>query len=355
MAIHRLAGHQWARRRMAAALVAGRLPQVILLTGPVGVGKQRLGIWAAQILLCTSPGSEGPCQACRACRQVDGLAHPDFHWFIPIARPKATDPDKQVEEAADLLSEAIAARRAEPWYERPDGMAVHAIASARLLLRRAALTPVQGPRKVFLVGDADRLVPQESSPESANALLKLLEEPPADTWLLLTTTDAERVLPTIRSRAVLLRLTSLSSAEVRDFASEHLRPAPPADELNLLVERAEGAIGALAGSGDRNTRSAVEARAFLAAVRNGPASGYERALKQAPWAARGGFTDLLDAVAVELSNRARGAASGAGGAEELTALTRAQELIRTARGEAQGNVNPQLLMASLALELEDVL
>jgi hypothetical protein len=58
--------------------------------------------------------------------------------------------------------------------------------------------PVEADRKVFLVGEADRLVPQESSPEAANALLKLLEEPPANTWIIPTTTEQELVLPTIR-------------------------------------------------------------------------------------------------------------------------------------------------------------
>jgi DNA polymerase-3 subunit delta' len=283
------------------------------------------------------------------------LIHPDFHWFIPITRPKATEADKQIEEAAELLAEAVAARSAEPWHQRPDGMAVHPLASARLLLRRAALTPVAGARKVFLLGEADRLVPQESSPESANALLKLLEEPPANTWILLTTTDAERVLPTIRSRAVGLRLSRLGTPEVRGFVAEHLRPVPPPAELDQLVARAEGAIGALAASGDQASRSAVEARAYLAAVQRGTTEAYERALKQTPWAARGGFTDLLDAVAAELSARARTGARDAASPESLAGVLRAQELVRVARAEAQGNVNPQVLLASLSLELAAVL
>ena len=53
------------------------------------------------------------------------------------------------------------------------------MASVRLLHQRAALTSVEGGRRVFIIGDAERLVPQESSQEAANALLKLLEEPPA--------------------------------------------------------------------------------------------------------------------------------------------------------------------------------
>lgn len=350
MLLHPLAGHQEARRRLAEALRQGRLPQVLLLTGPEGVGKQRLGLWLAQLLLCEQPGLE-PCGACRACRLATGLAHPDLHWFVPILRPKAGEPDKQVEEAAELIAEVLAARREKPLYEPADGMASHPLASARLLLRRAALTPVEAKRRIFVLGEADRLVPQEASQEAANALLKFLEEPPRNTWVVLTTTEPERVLPTIRSRAVPLRLGRLPDAEVRGFAERFLQPAPGAAAIDAMVRRADGAIGRLVTDGERSEKAAAEARALLDAVKAGSGARFERSLRQAPWSARGGFTDLLDALALELAHRARAAADQPEAGQLVTALTRVQ----VARAEAQGNVNPQLLLASLAGELAEVL
>lgn len=322
MPMHPLIGHHQARRRLAASYRSGRLPQVILLTGPEGVGKQRLGLWLAQLLFCGEKAEE-PCGRCRACKLVLELSHPDLHWFVPVPRPKAADPDKQIEEVGELLAEAMAARRAEPWCEPADGMSAHPLASAKLVLRRAALTPVEGSRKVFILGEADRLVPQESSPEAANALLKLLEEPPADTWIVLTTTEPERVLPTIRSRAVPLRLATLPKGSV---------PTPPGVE-------------------ERSAKAGSDARALLETIKAGRAARLERSLKQAPWSARGGFTDMLDALAEELAGRARAAKSGA----TAERLVRALERVQIARVEAQGNVNPQLLLASLAGELEEVL
>jgi DNA polymerase-3 subunit delta' len=279
------------------------------------------------------------------------LSHPDLHWFVPIPRPKAGEADKQVEEAAELLAEAVAARREQPFYEPADGMSSHPLASARLLLRRSALTPVEGSRKVFLVGQAERLVPQESSPEAANALLKLLEEPPANTWIVLTTPEPERVLPTIRSRTVPLRLAPLPDAEVRAFATQALTPASTGAALDALVRRAGGIIGRLAGGSEATDKVAADARALLDAVGAGAGARFERSLRQPPWSARGGFTDLLDALAEELSVRAR-AAADRGNAEPFVA---ALERVQRARAEAQGNVNPQLLLASLADELAEVL
>lgn len=350
-----LCGHQEAQKRVLAAIAADRLPQTMLLVGPPGVGKQRFALWVAQALVCGQPGETGPCGACGPCRRALGLAHPDLHWFVPIPRPKAGQPDQQVEEAAELLGEVMAERRDQPLWAPPDPMAIHGVASARLLLRRAGMKSVEGGPKVFVVGDAERLVPQEASPEAANALLKLLEEPPPATWFLLTTGDARRMLPTIRSRSVLLRLGRLTDAEVASFLGAHLRPPLSGRDLEERVAAAGGAIGlALAESGQRG-KAREAAEALLAAVRQGGTAPWERALRQNPWQARGEFTQMLDALAEALAEEV-GKTVGRSGGQTLgadpNALVRAMERIAEAREAAQGNVNPQLLLAALTEDLE---
>jgi len=91
-----LVGHSEARQRLAEAVRSGRLPQVIVISGPVGVGKQRLALWLAQLAFCERKELE-PCGRCRSCHLVDGLSHADLHWFVPIPRPKVADPDKAVD------------------------------------------------------------------------------------------------------------------------------------------------------------------------------------------------------------------------------------------------------------------
>ena len=253
-----LAGHHEARRRLAAALAAGRLPQVMVLTGAPGVGKQRLALWLAQLLFCDQPNAE-PCGGCAGCRQTLELRHPDLHWLIPIPRPKAGDPEKQVEEAAEAIGELLEERRIQPLWSRPDGMASHSVASVRVLQRAASLTAVAGGRRVFIIGDAERLVPQESSPEAANALLKLLEEPPRGSTFILTAADARHLLPTMRSRAAPLRLQRLADAEVREFLEKHA--GIPAREIPQRVTLAAGTIGAAIAEDDTagSARSAAGA------------------------------------------------------------------------------------------------
>ena len=337
-----LIGHEGVKTRLAGAHASGKLPQAILLTGPRGVGKQRLALWLAQLIHCEAPGQE-PCGECRSCRLVQNLQHPDVHWFVPVELSKrggsTGDADKQVELVAEALGEEMAARREQPLYAPVVGLASHPVASVRLLLKRLALTPAMGKRKVFIVGDAERLIPQLGTEVAANALLKALEEPPADSVIILTAADPNALLPTVLSRVVLVRVARLADTVVTAFLQQ--TPAIRGkDELSQRVAAAEGCIGKLfaieaarAGQGDQATR-------FMDAP-------LQYALGQVPFQARGGFTDMLDALADKLRSEVK-----RGGDTEK--LVEAIALVMDARDLAQGNVNPQLLAAVLADDLRGI-
>jgi DNA polymerase-3 subunit delta' len=356
MPLEPLLGHADQRRMVATAVRSRRLPQVLLVTGPGGVGKQRFALWLAQLVLCERPGLE-PCGECRPCRLVRSLSHADVHWFVPIPRPKASDPDKQIEEAAEALAAVMEERRGTGRWTTPDGMAIHSMASVRLLQRRAAMTSVEGGSRVFIIGDADRLVPQEANPEAANALLKLLEEPPGGTLFVLTTLDPRQVLPTIRSRAVPVRLSRLSDGEMRGFLAAH----PELDEVAAVTS---GSIGRALAEGDGTSEAYRAAETLLEAVLAGPGPALERALRQPTFAARGEFAAMLDALADTLGEAARGTLGQPvrrAVPEALlrhrspAPLLRAMERVADAREAASGNVNPQLLLAVLGEELAEVL
>ncbi len=351
MVLRPVYGHEPLLNRLEGALTSGRFPQATLFVGPAGVGKQRLALWVAQGLLCDR-GPGRPCGECGSCRQVLGLNHPDLHWFIPVVRPKAGDPDKQVEEVEELLGEAVAERRANPLYGPPEPMASHPLASIRLLQRRVNLRPFQGARKVLLLGNAERLVVQEASQEAANALLKVLEEPPRDTFLILTARSAQTLLPTIRSRLVPVRVGGIGDEAVRRFLSTELKPAPGGEALEQRVLLAEGCIGRALAGGEEGGSGEPMADRLLAAIKGGPPRWAAVALGQAPWAARGDFTAGLDALALKLRNEA--ARDAKQRPERLPRWIAAIRAVERTREEAQGNVNPQLALAVLARDLEEL-
>jgi DNA polymerase-3 subunit delta' len=340
MPLASLIGHDGVKSLLASAVAAGRLPHALLLAGPRGVGKQRLALWLAQLVSCERPARE-PCGECRPCRLVLTLQHPDVHWFVPLELSrKGADADKQVELVAEGLAEEMAARREQPFYDPTAGgtagLAIHSIAAVRLLLRRVALTPAAGRRKVFIVGDAERLIPQHGTEDAANALLKVLEEPPADTHVILTASDPNALLPTILSRVVLVRVARLPDSVVTAFAQKQ-RPNSSKDDVEQRVTAAEGCIGKLFATEGQRSGSAAQAERFLGAP-------LAFALGQVPFQARGGFTDMLDALAGRLRTEAK---SGGDTEKLVEAIARVMD----ARELAQGNVNPQLLAAVLA---EDV-
>jgi DNA polymerase-3 subunit delta' len=217
---------------------------------------------------------------------------------------------------------------------------------------------------VFILGDAERLVAQESSQEAANALLKLLEEPPRESLFLLTTVDPRRLLPTIRSRAVPVRLNRLKDEQVRGFLAEHVEPRLSPQALEERVALAGGSIGQALAADDETGKAYRAAGQLLDAVLAGSAAGYERALKQAPFSARGEFTAMLDALADTLAEAARGALGqptrrpvpqALQGRADPASLLRALARVAEAREAAYGNVNPQILLAVLGEDLAEVL
>ncbi len=346
MSLPPLIGHERVKTRLAGAHASGKLPQALLLAGPRGVGKQRLALWLGQLIHCEKPSQE-PCGKCRPCRLVASLQHPDVHWFVPVELSKrggggGTDADKQIELAADALAEEMAARREQPLYAPVVGLASHPVAAVRLLLKRLALTPAMGRRKVFIVGDAERLIPQLGTEVAANALLKALEEPPADSVIILTAADANVLLPTVLSRVVLVRMARIADSDVTAFAQQTLGISSK-DELAQRVTAAEGCIGKLFAAvpvRSGQPEGGDQAARFLEAP-------WLFALGQVPFQARGGFTDMLDALA----NRLRSEAKRGGDTDKLV---EAIAVVLDARDMAQGNVNPQLLAAVLAEDLQAI-
>ena len=350
MPLHPLYGHESVCNRLAGAFASGRLPQGLLLEGPQGVGKQRLGLWLAQLLLCETPpaGSKEPCGACRSCRLVLSLSHPDLHWFVPLELgKKGGDADKQVELVEEALGEEMAARRERPLYESVSGLAGHGIAAVRLMLRRLALTPAIGRRKVVIIGDAERLIPQQGQEAAANALLKALEEPPTETHFVLTAAEPEALPPTILSRIVRVRMARLPDSIVTAFVEKELGGG----EQRLVEQRvrsADGSPGKLLAEKGGSQGAQEAARQFLAAARAPTPARYELALRQMPFQARGAFTAMLNELLERLREEVRAAGTPS------RKLTEAIARVLEAREQAQGNVNPQLLAAVLSEDLAEV-
>ena len=354
MAIVQLYGHHDVRTRLATSVARNALPSALLLQGQRGVGKQRLALWLAQLLLCQSKNP--PCDDCRDCTFVRALTHPDLHWFFP--RPRLKDADDLAKVKTDY-AEAIAERaESDGLYEMPSGMDAIYFDVVRLIVQTAVMSPAMARRKVFVIGDAERMVSQEGKEEGANAFLKLLEEPPSDTTFILTSSEAGALLPTIRSRVVVTRIAPLGNDDLRQFlADPRVRKQLDANGSipkaeNERIDLAAGSPGRLlSGAGWTEAREA--AQRMLDSISGKASARFEAAWTTSSTKARGSFADTLDALTTLLHARAR-ESSSRGEEHRALAAARAVELVEIAKERVETNVSPQLITINLLRDLQEL-
>ncbi|HZA96012.1 MAG TPA: DNA polymerase III subunit delta' [Burkholderiaceae bacterium] len=169
-----------------------RLPHALLLHGGRGIGKRHLMTAYAQLLLCESPVDDAPCGRCAGCQLLAADNHPDLRCLTPAALiPDRNDADDAAEESQADRAEARAGKAKSREI---------VIDQVRKISEFLAISSHRGGRRVVLVLPAEAL-----NASAANALLKMLEEPPPGVAFLAVSDRLDAVLPTILSRCVLLR------------------------------------------------------------------------------------------------------------------------------------------------------
>jgi DNA polymerase-3 subunit delta' len=251
MALEAIEGQPRPVALLRRALDSGRVAHAYAFVGPPGSGRTTTALAFAQALMCETGAG---CGRCRGCRLVVERKHPDLHLVVP------TPPETN-----------------------PKGARAIRIGAIREVERQAALRPVMGRHKIFVLDDADRM-----TGESPQAVLKTLEEPPAQTVLILVLPRTRAVPATVISRCQLVRFAPREDgqagvrdeavaliAEVRDKGVEALfrrsqafdrdreRAERVVDALwlfarDLLVVKADGPVSLLvhAGHAERIAREA---------------------------------------------------------------------------------------------------
>ena len=346
-------GHVALRDRFDDAIRRDALPGSLLLHGPVGVGKQRLALWLGQRLLCTGPEPR-PCGSCQHCRYALAGTHPDIHWYFP--RPRLKDGDASPAKIDDDFREAIGERLKTGAYAPPPPEEGIFVSTIRAIVHSAAMAPALAARKIYILGEAERMVLRDGAEEAAGAFLKLLEEPPARANLILTTSEPGALIPTIRSRLVAVRVPALGATDVsavlaepamRDAVVAAGGPTNPSEQQRL----AGGAPGALLSGAEWGDALARARRMLDAASSADRREQIRTSLMQGSSKARGAFSTSLDALTTLLHERVRAAAER-GNARGAGSAARALDCVEQAKERATGNVNPQLITAELLRQLE---
>ena len=207
----RLLGNAETKARVGTAIERGRMPHAFLLTGADGSGKRMLAYEIAAALNCERRGEVGaplPCGACNCCRR--------------IYEGNFTD--------VKLL-------------EKPKDRATIGVEPVKLLREDMFLSATESDYKVYIVDNAELM-----TPEAQNALLKVLEEPPARVIIILLSTEGDKILTTIKSRVQHIALSRFGEEEMRrhllevsEEARRLSREAP--EKLSAIIMSADGRLG----------------------------------------------------------------------------------------------------------------
>ncbi len=356
-----LIGHDAIRARLLDAVGRDRLPAALLFHGEAGTGKERLALWLAQRLLCETPSAQGACGSCQHCRYVEMGAHPDLQWYVPRKSLKKSKPDTLdvMEDMAEGIAERVSGgKRADaetPALWRPAaGSEGYFVSTTRAIVERAALRPAMAQRRVILVPDVELMVVQAGNDAAANAFLKLLEEPDPQTTILLTSSEPSALLPTIRSRCVMIRVPVLTAQATAALLEQPAFAAAVTDAgvpsgLDRRVQLAAGRPGRLLDG--RSTDDARHAAGLmLDAARAAAVDRYAVSFTQGVAGARGDFSDRLDALSALLRDEAE-AAVRSGRDDAARRLALAIVRVEHAKAEAYNNISPALTTAVLLDDL----
>jgi DNA polymerase-3 subunit delta' len=213
-------GNERARNLLRRILETGRLPGAMLFTGEEGIGKKLFALEIARALNCRSPqGAEG-CGKCPSCVRISKLNYPQSY---------DSDDWKGI-----------------VWTDHADVGLVTApkrlllVEQMRQIEREANFRPFEGKARVFLVDDAENM-----NDSAANALLKILEEPPPTSHIILLTARPAMLAATIRSRCQVIRFAPISPGEIESYLVKN--KLAESKEAGILARIARGSLGRAAG------------------------------------------------------------------------------------------------------------
>lgn len=212
-------GHEEEKRKLTSMIDNGKLPHALLLYGPAGVGKMLTARAFIQYLYCTDRKDGDSCGKCPNCLQTGKLNNPDIHFVFPIVKSKTqilssdfTDEWKEFLEENPYMSPDAWLSKIEAGNSRP---MIH-VTESEEILRKSSLSAYGNGYKVFLIWQ-----PEKMNADSANRLLKVIEEPFEDTLFVLVSNSAGDLLATIRSRLQGIEFRPLQDSDIISYIIEN--------------------------------------------------------------------------------------------------------------------------------------
>ena len=230
-------GQEEAKKRLIKEIKEGKIAHARLFCGNEGIGKLPLAIAYARYLSCENPGHEDACGKCPSCIKYNNLAHPDLHFVFPVVKKKSKDTtsDDYLPEWRELIKENPYFNL-RTWLDKMGAENQQAqifVKESDEIIQKLNLKSSQGGYKVMIIW-----LPEKMNIECSNKLLKLLEEPPAQTIFLLISEAPNMLLETILSRTQRFNLNGIEEEKIAEILQNRYG-IQPTDAANI-AHRCEG-------------------------------------------------------------------------------------------------------------------
>lgn len=214
--------------RLASRFATGTLPASMLLCGPRGVGKWTAAFELARRITCNRPTEAFGCGECASCRQLEQFAHPDVQFLFPLP---ANENDWDA-----WYSPYLNSKQENPFSQSAaDAKHFIPIEAIRQFQSKLSRRPTLSAYKVGIIYEAERMLPG-----TMDSLLKLLEEPPASSFLMVVTHEPRFLIPTILSRLQRINLPALEDGFVRTYLES--KYSIKDQQLEAMVRFARGQL-----------------------------------------------------------------------------------------------------------------
>ena len=217
-------GQSAIKQRLIQSVRENHVSHAQLFLGPAGSGKLPLALAYAQYILCPNRTETDSCGVCPTCQKVQKLVHPDLHFVMPTNTTKSVksnpESDLFMEEWREFALKNDGYFNDTDWYTFLDienKQGYMSVRDAATLLRKLNMKSYEGEYKIAIIWMAEKM-----RVETANKLLKLLEEPPEKTVFLLIAEDAEELLATIKSRTALVKIPAIDLGSIESALIDRL-------------------------------------------------------------------------------------------------------------------------------------
>lgn len=218
------------------ALEHDRLAAAYLFLGPEGTGKDAAAVEFAKAINCMNPKSNGTeaCDECESCVAIMNFASPAVEFIHALPKSGDEDSSELKSDDVDIVREQRTAKAADPYFniEIPRALAIH-IGQIRDLRLSMSRSLAGAKRRIIIISEAHMM-----NAQSQNAFLKTLEEPHPNTIIILTSSNANGLLPTVHSRCQEVRFDSLSYEEIQQALME--RESLKEEDAQFLARIANG-------------------------------------------------------------------------------------------------------------------